>query len=143
MSEKNRESLKGKWNKIGAPPKKVHWPIGKFNRERLFARNPDQCPLTLINKVNAAIGPVNGQGEIFELVPKKQPNGSVGAPKCIYIRRELFDPTIMTVRDRKMKKAKVVPAAPVVATVIEPAAPPIVPIAPVDLPVITPTTLAQ
>ena len=56
MSEKNRESLKGKWNKIGAPPKKVHWPYGKFTREQLFARNPDQCELTLIIKVKKAVG---------------------------------------------------------------------------------------
>ena len=140
MSEKNRESLKGKWNKIGAPPKKVHWPYGKFTREQLFARNPDQCELTLIIKVKKAVGPANGQGEIVELTPLKQPNGSVGAPIHRYIRSKYFDPLTMKLRDYTPKQK----AAPAVLTTVAPATPPVPPIVD-DLPInlVIPPTIAQ
>ena len=139
MSEQKTASLKGKWGRIGAPPKRVRWPRSIFTRERLFAFNPNQCHLTLINKVTKAVGPTNGQGEIFELTPLKQPHGSVGAPISRYVRRELFDPARMILRDKKIKRNKKVQVnTPAVATIVAPAAPPLVPIAPADLPVINP-----
>jgi hypothetical protein len=45
------KSQKGKWGKVGAPPKPIKYPRGAFTITQLVALNPGVCELTLRNRV--------------------------------------------------------------------------------------------
>ena len=128
MSE-NATSMKGLKGTVGAPLKPVVWPDAPFTKADFFATNADQCEPTLASKIKKAIGPVNGQGNLFELTPYKVA-GTVGASKCVYVRREKFDAATMKLRERKVKEAPVVvdvvatATAPVMDVVADPAVEP-------------------
>lgn len=77
----NKKSLRGKWGKVGAPPKSVKWPKGKFTMDRLFELNKNQCKLTLRHKVVKMVE----NKELTALEPQKQPNGAAGRPKSVFI----------------------------------------------------------
>jgi hypothetical protein len=103
----NRPSLKGKWNKVGAPPKKTRWPGRPFTMDRLFELNAKganrQCELSLRNKVSDGLinppkGPSNPNGFLYMLADKKQKGGSVGRPKSQFVLKVKFDASRMTLR---------------------------------------------
>jgi len=94
---KKKKSLKGEWGKVGAPPKAVNWPTTPFTSALLFCRNPKQCELGLRNKIKRGIA----AGTILALATKKQPGGSVGRPKSVYVLTEHFDPATMTLATTK------------------------------------------
>lgn len=114
-----RKSLKGQWGKVGAPPKKTNWPSRPFTMATLFARNPNQCELSLRNKVTDGRTEKNGTGTIFELLPIKQAGGAVGRPKSRFVLKEHFDAASMTLAPDKDKA----PKARTVTVAVAPAAP--------------------
>lgn len=90
---KNNGSLKGKrYGVVGAPPKPVNWPKGKFTFATIFARNTKQCHLSIRTKVEAAVV----GGDVIALTPKKQPGGKVGRPADVFILTANFDGATMT-----------------------------------------------
>ena len=103
-----RPSLKGKWNKVGAPPKKTRWPGRPFTMDRLFELNAKgankQCELSLRNKVSDGLinppapKPANPHGFLYMLADKKQKGGSVGRPKSQFVLKVKFDASRMTLR---------------------------------------------
>jgi hypothetical protein len=80
----NRKSLKGKWGKVGAPPKKVKFPTRPFTMKQLFARNPGPCELTIRDRVESLIN----AGTITQLDPRKQPKKGVGRPSDLFVLTE-------------------------------------------------------
>lgn len=123
--KRTRKSLKGQWGKVGAPPKKTNWPSRPFTMATLFARNSNQCELSLRNKVDAMVL----TGALLALMPIKQAGGAVGRPKSRFVTKENFDPATMTLAPKKDKK----PVAPVpvaVTATVNPASAP----APVSVP---------
>lgn len=135
-SNKNsRKSMKGKWGNVGAPPKTVKWPSRLFTMATLFARNPNQCQLSLRNKVNDAID----AGTIIQLASKKQPGGSVGRPMSVFVMKEHFDSSTMTrhvdqkpATTRHNKRTKKIVVATVTSTT---------PVAPATAPPVTPSVV--
>jgi hypothetical protein len=139
-SKSKRNSQKGKWGHIGAPPKNTKWPSRPFTMATLFGRNLHQCELSLRNKVEAGIS----DGSILELKSKKQPHGNVGRPKSVFVLKANYDKATMTLADKVTKtartprKAKTVPPASVAAVPATPAVAPVpvttAPVASVDAP---------
>jgi len=119
-----RKSMRGVWGHTGAPPKDIKWPNGIFTYKRLFAVNVDTegknhnkvCALTCRSKVEEKIinqpdGSTNQTGEIYQLMSRKQPYGRVGRPIDLFIKKDQFDPAVMTLKPVK-------PFVPVAATII-------------------------
>jgi hypothetical protein len=142
-NKSNRKSLKGEWGHIGAPPKKTRWPSRPFTMATLFARNDNQCQLSLRTKVTKGVK----AGEIVELKAKKQPHGAVGRPSSVFVLKANYDSKTMTLADKpaktpKARKAKVTaapvavvsPAAPVAAPAPAPAPETAAPVASADIP---------
>lgn len=48
-------SLKGQWGKVGAPPKTITFPRGKFTLKEIFAANKGACELTIRKRVDAYV----------------------------------------------------------------------------------------
>jgi hypothetical protein len=118
------KSQKGEWGHIGAPPKKTNWPKRPFTMATLFSRNEHQCELSLRNKVDAGVK----DGTILELQSKKQAHGAVGRPKSVFVLKENYDKSTMTLATAKVKKTKVAPVSTPVAAApasvaVAPAAP--------------------
>ena len=118
-----RKSQKGKWGRVGAPPKNTSWPRSAFILETLFARNSKgpnkQCKLSLRTKVEDGVK----AGEILALMPKKQPKGAVGRPKSVFVLRANYVPSKMElapskVKVRKARTVSVVSVTPAVAVVV-------------------------
>jgi hypothetical protein len=88
---KQRRSLKGKWGKVGAPPKAIKFPRGAFTMESLFNMNGTEkgvnCELTIRNKVADRLD----DGSLIQLKARKQAGGAVGRPKAVFILKENFD----------------------------------------------------
>ena len=129
-----RPSLKGKWNRVGAPPKKTKWPNKPFTMDKLFkvnSKGPDaQCELSLRNKVSEGIinppkGPSNPSGFLYMLADKKQAGGKVGRPKSKFVLKAKFDALKMTLHGSKIDAVVSVPVTPAI-----PATPP--PVEPVS-----------
>ena len=102
-------SLRGKWGKVGAPPKPVKFPVGPFTMARLVAMNVkgkyEQCVLSLRTKLSDGLA----AGEIICLKPKKQPKGAVGRPAPVYVLKDNYDASTMVVwtpPTKPIRKAK-------------------------------------
>ena len=140
----NGSSQKGKWGKVGAPPKPTKFPSGPFTMAKLFAVNSKgkyaQCQLSLRNKVDSLLA----TGELISLKPKKQPKGQVGRPAPVYVLKSNFNPAKMAtapapVKTGKRPTAEVETPAPATAPTAEVAVPaPEVP-APVVVAEVAPT----
>ena len=116
----NGSSQRGKKGTVGAPSKAVKWPTTPFTMSVLYNRNKrTQCELSLRTKVNIGLD----AGEIFPLTPKKQPKGSVGRPKAVYVLKDYFDKSKMVISDppKKTKQTGIE-----VVETVTPAAAPIV-----------------
>jgi hypothetical protein len=126
-STKGRRSMKGKWGKVGAPPKSTFFPRGTFTMESLFNQNKNQCELSLRTKVDDKIA----DGSLIALKPKKQAGGKVGRPKSVFVLKENFDSTKHEVAPPKAArkvKSVVVETPAVVIEVLEtifPVVPPV------------------
>jgi hypothetical protein len=135
MSKKlksGRKSKKGTWGHVGAPPKETKWPNNPFTMKQLFAKNKGkQCELSLRNKVNDGVA----DGTLVELLPKKQPNKSVGRPKSVFVLKEFFNASEHTKADKKTVRVKKVRVSTVT---VSPSAPAVAPIVSPEPPVATP-----
>jgi len=76
---KTNTSLKGKWGTVGAPPKAVKFPRGKFTIKKLFALNQGVCELTLRKRIDAAVA----AGTITQLKETVRQDG-VGRPNFLF-----------------------------------------------------------
>lgn len=124
---KTHKSLKGKWGRIGAPPKPMKFPNRPFVMATLFSLNKNLCELTIRKNVDKALA----DGTLVELTPVPQKGGAVGRPKSCFVLKSKFDASKMTLRPAKTVTtpvATVVPApvaddapapVPVVKTVTE------------------------
>lgn len=121
-SKKNRRSMKGKWGKVGAPPKATSYPRGSFTMATLFGRNKNQCELSIRNKVDAMLA----AGELVQLKSRRQAHGGVGRPKAVFVlkinldrtKHEPLDVASATPKIRKPRQARQVTAT------VAPATPP-------------------
>jgi hypothetical protein len=120
---KNRKSLKGKWGRVGAPPKATKFPRGAFTMESLFNMNKNQCELSLRNKVDDKLA----DGSLIALKTRKQKGGKVGRPKAVFVLKENFDKDKHEKADTKAKtpKAKTRTVVTVSTTPVAPTAPPV------------------
>lgn len=130
--QRNQKSMKGKWGKVGAPPKTTKFPKGVFTIESIHNRNKNQCKLSIRKKVEAAVD----AGTLVRLKTRKQAHGAVGRPSAAYILKENFDSSkhekgsapapLQRKSHRTTVRASVEPVAPsiplVEATVNEPVA---------------------
>ncbi len=119
-NSKQRRSLKGKWGKVGAPPKATKFPRGAFTMESLFNMNKNQCELSLRTKVDGKLA----DGSLIALKTRKQKGGKVGRPKAVFVLKENFDKDKHERADVKAKTAKTRNVVTVTATV-PPTAPPV------------------
>lgn len=112
-----RKSLKGKYGKVGAPPKATKFPRGAFTMEALFNMNKNQCELSLRNKVDARLE----DGSLIQLKSRKQAGGKVGRPKAVFVLKDNFDASKHEKADVKAKtpKAKVTKTRTVVTVTAE------------------------
>lgn len=117
----NRRSMKGKWGKVGAPPKATKFPSGVFTIESLHNRNKNQCKLSIRKKVEAA----EDAGTLIRLKARKQAGGSVGRPSAAFILKENFDASKHEKGERPAPLNRKPRTAPVVSTsaTVTPAAP--------------------
>ena len=121
-TNKQRRSLKGKWGKVGAPPKATKFPRGAFTMESLFNMNKNQCELSLRNKVDAHLA----DGSLIALKARKQAGGKVGRPKAVFVLKDNFD---ASKHDKADAKAKT-PRTPKTRTVVTVSPTPVAPTAP-------------
>ena len=151
---KQRRSLKGKWGKVGAPPKATKFPKGAFTMETLVNLNKNQCKLSLYNKVDVKLA----DGTLIALKARKQKRDvkvkslrnslkkatvagdketvkqlkaqlaglatGVGRPKDTFVLKDNFDSSIHEKADAKAKTPKTRTVVAVTATVT-PTAPPV------------------
>jgi hypothetical protein len=118
---KNRKSLKGKWGRVGAPPKATKFPRGAFTMESLFNMNKNQCELSLRNKVDDKLA----DGSLIALKTRKQKGGKVGRPKAVFVLKENFDKDKHEKADAKAKTPKTRTVVTVSATPVAPTTPPV------------------
>jgi len=118
---KNRRSLKGKWGKVGAPPKATRFPRGAFTMESLFTLNKNQCELSLRNKVDAKLA----DGSLIALKARKQAGGKVGRPKAVFVLKDNFNKDKHERADVKAKTPKTRTVVTVSPTPVAPTAPPV------------------
>jgi hypothetical protein len=129
-----RRSFKGKWGKVGAPPKSFIIPKGKFTMKEIFAANADSCELTIRTKVNAMLE----SGKLAPGKPVPQPNNSVGRPQTTF--RRVYGKQAVVKKTRKARKARTVAVA---ATVEVPTTPPVVTVEAVNnVPVVSVAVIA-
>lgn len=109
-----RKSQKGKWGKVGAPPKPIKYPRGAYTISQLVALNPQVCELTLRNTVtNAVRGYKMVKGVKVEVpvtivkLPKNFTKETVGRPNYRFMSKAAYDSTQANLRARKT--APVVP----------------------------------
>jgi hypothetical protein len=133
---KNRRSLKGKWGKVGAPPKATRFPRGAFTMESLFTLNKNQCELSLRNKVDAKLA----DGSLIALKTRKQKGGKVGRPKAVFVLKDNFNKDNHERADVKPKATKTRTVVTVSPTPVAPTAPPVETVATVEAPVPTPAS---
>jgi len=123
-NSKQRRSLKGKWGKVGAPPKAIKFPRGAFTMESLFNMNGvakgNNCELTIRTKVANRLA----DGSLIQLKARKQAGGKVGRPKAVFVLKENFDKDKHEKADVKVKTAKTRNVVTVTASVA-PTAPPV------------------
>ena len=118
---KNRRSLKGKWGKVGAPPKATRFPRGAFTMESLFNMNKNQCELSLRNKVDDKLA----DGSLIALKARKQAGGKVGRPKAVFVLKDNYDNAKHDKADVKPKATKTRTVITVSPTPVAPTAPPV------------------
>jgi hypothetical protein len=75
-----RKSMKGKWGKVGAPPKPIKYPRGSFTIAALHALNPEVCELTLRNRV---IDSTRGYKVVTKIVDGKRVKTQVPVPQTL------------------------------------------------------------
>jgi hypothetical protein len=117
-----RKSQKGKWGKVGAPPKAIKYPRGSYTIKQLVELNPQVCELTLRNTVTNAVrgfkmvdgAKVNVEVTIVKL-PKNASKETVGRPNFRFISKAAFD---ANQKNLKTKAVKPTPAADVAADVV-------------------------
>jgi hypothetical protein len=127
-----RKSLKGKYGKVGAPPKTFTFPKGKFTMKQLFEANPDSCELTLRNKVAKLVE----AGKLVFGKPLKQPDGHVGRPQSTF-KRVFGKGAVVATKGRKAHSTAVAPATVAVAPAVVPDVAPAVPVETAPVPVAT------
>ena len=115
-STKHRKSLKGKWGRVGAPPKATKFPRGAFTMETLFNRNKNQCELSLRNKVDAALA----AKELIQLKARKQAGGAVGRPKAVFVLKDNFNAKKHERLEAVSKTRRQVEVTPTVAPTVAP-----------------------
>jgi len=118
---KNRRSLRGKWGKVGAPPKATRFPRGAFTMESLFTLNKNQCQLSLRNKVDAKLA----DGSLIALKPRKQAGGKVGRPKAVFVLKDNFNKDKHEKADVKAKTPKTRTVVTVSPSPVAPTTPPV------------------
>jgi hypothetical protein len=124
QNKSNRKSMKGRWGKVGAPPKATKFPRGAFTMESLFNMNKNQCELSLRNKVDAKLA----DGSLIALKARKQAGGKVGRPKAAFVLKDNFDASKHEKADAKVKTPKPAKTRTVVTvspTPVSPTAPPV------------------
>ena len=126
MKNKNT-SQKGKWGKVGAPPKAIKYPKTKFTVARLVESNANVCELTIRTRIKNDVA----AGVLVKVGDVKQPKSGVGRPKASFILKELAANLAPVVA--KTKKVKKVKAEKTVAPVTAPV------VAEVTAPVVEPT----
>ena len=77
---KVRKSQRGKWGKVGAPPKEIKWKSNSFTIADLIAANPEVCALTIRKKVQDRVE----NGELVQLAKPLKKEG-VGRPSLRYM----------------------------------------------------------
>ena len=122
-TNKTRRSMKGKWGKVGAPPKATNFPNGAFTMATLFGRNKNQCELSLRNKVDDKLA----DGSLIALKSRKQAGGKVGRPKAVFVLKANFDASKHEKADAKVKTPKPTKTRTVVTVTaqVAPTAPPV------------------
>jgi hypothetical protein len=103
-----RKSQKGKWGKVGAPPKPIKYPRGAYTIAQLVALNPQVCELTLRNTVTNA---VRGYKMVKDVqvpvpvtivkLPKNFTKETVGRPNFRFMSKAAYDSTQANLRARK------------------------------------------
>jgi hypothetical protein len=81
VTRRSRKSLKGKWGKVGAPPKNIKFPARPFTMKQLFAKNAGACELTIRGRVAARLA----DRTVTQLDPRKQPKHGVGRPSDLFV----------------------------------------------------------
>lgn len=112
--------MKGKWGKVGAPPKTTKFPKTPFTIAILKKRNTNQCELSLRNKVDSMLD----DGSLIPITPRKQANGGVGRPAPRYILKENFDASKHDKAPRPVKTGKRPASAPATVASVTPTAVP-------------------
>jgi hypothetical protein len=120
-----RKSQKGKWGKVGAPPKPIKYPRGSYTIAQLVALNPQVCELTLRNTVTNAVRGfkmVNKQKVEIPVtivrLPKNAVKETVGRPNYRFISKAAFDANQKNIKPRAVKPTAPAPAAVVAADVV-------------------------
>ena len=121
QNKSGRKSLKGKWGRVGAPPKATKFPRGAFTMESLFTLNKNQCELSLRNKVDAKLA----DGSLIALKARKQAGGKVGRPKAVFVLKDNFNKDKHERADVKAKTPKTRTVVTVSPTPVAPTAPPV------------------
>lgn len=128
------KSQKGKWGKVGAPPKPIKYPRGSFTINQLVALNTGVCELTLRNRViDASRGykvvtkTVEGKKvktnvpvpQTLIRLPKNLEKETVGRPNFRYMSKAAYDASKKSLGKARIPKNIVAPSpveAPVVVT---------------------------
>jgi hypothetical protein len=120
-NKSGRKSMKGRWGKVGAPPKATKFPRGAFTMESLFNMNKNQCELSLRNKVDDKLA----DGSLIALKARKQAGGKVGRPKAVFVLKDNFNKDKHERADVKAKTPKTRTVVTVSPTPVAPTAPPV------------------
>lgn len=133
------KSQKGKYGKVGAPPKSVKYPRNRFTVERAVEFNPNVCALTVRNRIKDDVK----AGMLVELDPVRQPKGGVGRPKFTYCQKALAGnyakpATVKPAKTVKAKKVKT-PKTPASTPVVSVTTPDVTPAPAPMTPEVTPT----
>ncbi len=128
VEKPSRKSQKGKWGKVGAPPKLIKYPRGAFTITQLVALNPEVCELTLRNTVTnnvrgfkivkTANGPVKVEVPVTLVkLPKNADKETVGRPNFRFMSKAAFDANQKNLKAKPVK-TPVAPVAPEVTAVV-------------------------
>ena len=144
------KSQKGKRNgQVGAPPKDVKFPRGKFIVDKAEALNPDVCELTVRKRVMAAVKGFyftgTGDKKRKVIVPKTlkivgkvpQPDGKVGRPAFLFGPAEVKPKATKLTAPKQPKSVPVTNVASTPQTNSNPA-PEVSAVNPASVPVTTP-----
>jgi hypothetical protein len=133
MKNTTSTSQKGKWGKVGAPPKQITFPEGRFTLKQVFAANKSVCELTVRKRVEALVD----AGKVVKLASTEKQDG-VGRPNFVYRVKPSSLNVVNGVKPTRKTKTKTVTTT--VATVTPPV--PVVTPVPATSPVVDPVVPA-